>query len=150
MAGFSHIPNPMQLLISTYRQLIPAILLLAIVISCLQEENTQNNLTFEKHTISENADMWWARAVADISGNRLPDVALQDNNAHGGWLGWFESQHNGTECNLHIIAETAPDGRLFAGGDLAAGDINNDGYADIIGLAHPGEWENECAETFLL
>lgn len=103
--------------------------------------------TFEVRVISEEAQMWWARALADINGDGLLDVALQNNNARGGWLGWLETQGDLERWETHIIAETAPNGEAFACGDLDAGDIDNDGDIDIFAFAHPGEWDEGGART---
>jgi hypothetical protein len=91
--------------------------------------------------------MWWARALVDINGDAFLDIALQNNNARGGWLGWLETQPGLKNWKQHIIAKAAPDGRTFASGDLAAGDIDNDGDVDIFAFAHPGEWEDAGATT---
>jgi len=102
---------------------------------------------FEPHIIDTNANLWWARAIGDINGDGLLDVVLQDNNAHGGWLGWYEAQNKGKNWKQHIIAPKSPKGETFASGDLEVGDIDNDGDIDIIGLEHTGEWDNDGEPT---
>ena len=102
---------------------------------------------FKVQIISTRPDTWWARALADINGDGLLDIALQNNNARGGWLGWLETQPDLKSWKQHIIAETAPGGETFACGDLEAGDIDNDGDGDIFAFAHPGEWDEGGAPT---
>jgi len=106
-----------------------------------------SQVEFKRQTISTKADLWWARAAVDINCDGLLDVALQNNNGHGGWLGWLEAQKEDGEWKQHIIAETAPNGETFACGDLDAGDMDNDGDMDVLGFAHPGEWDEGGAAT---
>lgn len=104
-------------------------------------------LSFRAVQIADDAELWWARALGDINGDGLLDVALQSRNGHGGWLGWIEARDKGAEWQLHIIAEKGPTGQTFACGDMDVGDIDNDGDLDILGSEHPGEWDEGKAPT---
>ncbi|MFW6033140.1 MAG: FG-GAP repeat domain-containing protein [Phycisphaeraceae bacterium] len=94
----------------------------------------------EAYTIEDEAGMWWARALGDVSGDGLLDLVVQDENAHGGWLGWYEATDGGKSWKRHIIAETGPEGGKFASGDLAVADFDGDGDLDTLAIVHPGEW----------
>jgi hypothetical protein len=107
----------------------------------------QTQPAFQVQEISDQAEMWWARDLADINGDGLLDIALQNNNARGGWLGWLETQKDLKHWKQHIIAQAAPNGETFASGDLCTGDIDQDGDIDIFAFAHPGEWDEGGAQT---
>lgn len=117
--------------------------LFILIIGC----QNQNRLSFQKRTISTDGEFWWARALADINDDGLLDFVVQHNNAHGGWLGWYEANDRTEKWEQHIIAQTPPDGNTFACGDLEVGDMDNDGDIDILGFAHEGEWDNSAAPT---
>jgi len=110
---------------------------------------TATPVEIQKDLISNHAEFWWARAATDLNGDGLLDLVLQNNNAHGGWLGWLEGRLDGLPWNMHHIAAEAPNAQPFASGDLDAGDIDNDGDPDVLGFAHPGEWDEPSAPTQL-
>jgi hypothetical protein len=53
---------------------------------------------------------------------------------------WYETVTGFGESIKNIISETYPEGIKFAAGDLASGDIDNDGDIDVLGPVSPGEW----------
>lgn len=126
--------------------LILAILFVGLLItfeSLAQVNFTKNTL------VSEGAEFWWARSHADINGDGLLDFFVINNNARGGTLLWYETVPGFKKSKKHVIAETSPEGNTFAAGDLASGDIDNDGDIDVLGPASPGEWGGSHEETVL-
>jgi len=108
--------------------------LLVIHLSFSQVEFTTYTL------VNEEVDKWWARSHADVNIDGLLDFFVINNNANGGALLWYETVPDFKKSKKHVIAETSPEGKLFAAGDLASGDIDNDGDIDVLGPVSPGEW----------
>ena len=103
---------------------------------------------FTRHTIvADEAVRWWARSHDDVNGDGLTDFFVIHDNAYGGWLGWYETTPGFGSSVRHIIAEGGPDGNTFACGDLASGDIDNDGDVDVLGPVSPGEWGGSAEPT---
>jgi len=101
----------------------------------------ESGLGFRAVPVENNANLWWARALGDVNGDGVLDLVLQNDNGHGGWLGWYEARNGGKSWKRHIIAKAAPGGGTFACGDMDIGDIDNDGDVDVLGFKHPGEWD---------
>jgi len=100
-----------------------------------------SQVEFSTYTlVDEGVDKWWARSHADVNGDGLLDFFVINNNANGGALLWYETVPGFKKSIKHVIAETSPEGKLFAAGDLASGDIDNDGDIDVLGPVSPGEW----------
>jgi hypothetical protein len=113
---------------------LPVFCFVLLAVACAE-------IPFEKHILVPNgADKWWARSHADVNRDGLLDFFVINNNAKGGWLGWYETVAGYGPSKKHLIAETGPDGGAFACGDLASGDIDNDGDIDVLGPVSPGEW----------
>ncbi|MCF8225962.1 MAG: FG-GAP-like repeat-containing protein [Bacteroidales bacterium] len=92
---------------------------------------------------------WWARSHADVNGDGLTDFFVVTENAYGGSLCWYETTEGPGNSVKHLIAETDPEGNVFGCGDLASGDIDNDGDIDVLGPANPGEWGGSSKPTYL-
>ncbi len=112
---------------------------------------SSGQVEFTKYIIvpEGEANTWWARSHADVNNDGLLDFFVINNNAKGGELLWYETVQGFGESKKHIIAESSPDGKKFAAGDLASGDIDNDGDIDVLGPVSPGEWVNSAAPLVL-
>ena len=110
---------------------------------------TKMNVKFISHSISNSAQLWWARTLGDVDGDGILDVILQDNNGAGGWLGFLKGRLDGELWDSVIVAERSPRGNPFAAGDLEVADIDLDGDIDLIAIEHPGEWTNSGAPAYI-
>lgn len=117
--------------------------LLVLVTTCTPPEKSIN-LDYEKTVISNQASNWWARTMADLNGNGIMEIVLQDNNAYGGWLGYLSAPADSIhgEWDITIIADTLTLNGTFASGDIETADVDNDGDIDVFGFVHEGEWES--------
>jgi hypothetical protein len=129
------------------------LLVFVFICSChpiTSQKACAKELTFESVQLSDQAELWWARVLADINQDGITDMVLQNANSSGGWLGWMEGTLDKNKAwTTHIIAKGLEDGRKFAAGDLDLGDFDNDGDTDVIGVVHPGEWADAAAPADL-
>ncbi len=106
-------------------------------------------LSFTQRKIMDSAKYWWAHTPAEINGDGIIDIVFINNNASGGYLGYYQGKTTEGLWELKIIADEPPTGGLFAGGDLECADIDGDGDNDVIAIKHPGEWTDAGAEAEL-
>ncbi|MGL4632680.1 MAG: FG-GAP repeat domain-containing protein [Leadbetterella sp.] len=76
---------------------------------------------------------WWGRTLADMNKDGLMDVViLKQSRGYGlvspGWLGWLEAKDGGKRWEKKVIEEND----LLGAGDMAVGDIDNDGDTDVL------------------
>jgi hypothetical protein len=137
------------------KKFIPVVVI-GWLVSCTAPENKQEpppaptpDLSFTSVQIADDANLWWGRALADLNGDGILDVALIDNCGRGGWLGYLKGDTLGNKWEKVVVAETSPNGALFGTGDLEVGDMDDDGDIDLIGVEHPGEWADAEASATL-
>ncbi|MEO1012912.1 MAG: VCBS repeat-containing protein [Bacteroidota bacterium] len=108
---------------------------------------TKEELAFTQRKIVDSAKFWWAHFPTDVTGDGIADLLFINNNATGGYLGYYSGQKQEGLWKLHVISEEPPTGGLFASGDLEAADIDRDGDTDVIAIKHPGEWADAGADA---
>jgi hypothetical protein len=117
-----------------------------ILLACAQP---QKPLSFEKQLVTDDYKGWWGRTLADMNGDGLMDVVvLKQSRVYGpispGWLGWYEAKNNGTVWEQHVIEHND----LLGSGDLAVGDIDNDGDLDVMSFEADERDSKEPAKMY--
>lgn len=125
------------------------LILIGFIFLCSDSQQSDIEVQFKSTLISKEANLWWARTLADVDSDGILDVVVQDNNGSGGWLGYLKGNTTGKIWETVIVAELSPKGKPFAAGDLEAADIDNDGDIDLVGVEHPGEWTDADADATL-
>jgi hypothetical protein len=127
------------------------VLICWLVFNCTpqQKENKESaetqNLTFDSLLISDSANQWFARALHDLNGDGLLDVAFINQAGFGGELGvMLGSQQPNWEIDW--VALEAPNGGTFSCGDIEVADIDGDGKVDILAPQNNGEWTDKPKE----
>jgi len=113
--------------------------------SSREVSDPDGTLKFESSRLADSAQLWWAVAVDDITGDGRMDLVFIDNNGYGGFLGYLAGQAEAGPWKLVKIAEEAPGGGDFASGDLETGDLDGDGDRDVLAVKHTGEWDDAGA-----
>ncbi len=119
---------------------------------CQTRENKEDTnvavndiLKFDTLLISDEANQWFARALADFNGDGLLDVAFINQAGFGGALGVMIGSKK-AHWEIDWIAEAAPNGGTFSCGDIEVGDIDGDGKVDILAPQNNGEWTDKPKE----
>jgi len=118
------------------------------IVGCQEKKESQQaskesiEISFDSLIISNEANQWFARALSDLNGDGILDVAFINQAGFGGSLGvMIGSKNAGWEIDW--IADTAPNGGVFSCGDIEVGDIDGDGKTDILAPQNNGEWTDK-------
>lgn len=121
---------------------------LLILASC-SPKKAENDLAFKSRTLVDDAHWWWGVTIGEITGDGLMDIVFIDNNASGGFLGYYSGQIEEGLWKMSKIAEEPLTGGTFASGDLETGDMDGDGDIDVLAVKHTGEWDDAGAPAEL-
>jgi len=137
----------------TFPGLCKLAVILLLVSACNSSTEKQSwqdqlaELSFKSRLISDTALYWWAHCPVDVSGDGISDLVFINQNSSGGYLAYLKGSTSTGLWEQVVIAETPPGGGLFASGDMECGDMDGDGDVDILGIKHPGEWQDAGAEA---
>lgn len=138
----------------TFITLLSLMAILLLVSGCANQPKNQTaeqeelaELTFESRSIFKQAKHWWAHSPADVNGDGITDLVYIHSNSNGGYLAYLEGRTDTAKWQEVVIAEAPPSGGLFASGDMECADMDGDGDVDVLGIRHPGEWQEAGAEA---
>ena len=127
---------------------ILVILLISFLVVCTEKKQDQGfqeasgELSFDSLIISIEANQWFARALSDLNGDGLLDVAFINEAGFGGSIGVMIGSSD-ANWTIDWIADKAPNGGVFSCGDIEVGDIDGDGKTDILAPQNNGEWTDK-------